>query len=369
MRRRISAVATLTVAAGMAAVVLASTAGATHLSDGWGHAVNESADTTTLTCTNNSPFACFKVFQGGAGHAVTAENDGTGDGLSAVSLALNGVSGRSFAPTASGVYGQNFSGGYGVAGRTNGVTPNGINTGVLGEVQSTAPAAGATAVRGSNLAANANGYGVFGSHNGGGLGVLGFAATGAGIVGTTSSPNGIGVVGYVPGGTAGYFVGDVAISGTLTKGAGAFRIDHPLAPGRMYLQHSFVESPEMKNVYDGIVTTDRLGFATVQLPRYFSALNRSFRYQLTPIGRDAWDARAGIWQELRKNRFVIRSEPRTKISWQVTGIRRDPYANAHRIRPEIAKSPDERDRYLAPELYGKAPSASLFTPAMLPSRR
>src|SRR5829696_2356694 len=62
----------------------------------------------------------------------------------------------------------------------------------------------------------------------------------------------------------------------------------------------------MKNVYDAVARTNRRGFATVRLPAaYFAALNRDFRYQLTPVGRQAWDARAGIWQEIRANRFVI----------------------------------------------------------------
>lgn len=37
----------------------------------------------------------------------------------------------------------------------------------------------------------------------------------------------------------------------------------------------------MKNIYDGVVTTDAQGRATVQLPDWFEALNTEFRYQLT----------------------------------------------------------------------------------------
>jgi hypothetical protein len=92
----------------------------------------------------------------------------------------------------------------------------------------------------------------------------------------------------------------------------------------------------MKNVYDGVVTTDRRGFATVRLPRYFGALNRDFRYQLTVVGRSF--ARAIVWSEIAHNRFVVKTDsPRVKVSWQVTGIRQDAYANAHRIQPEIDK--------------------------------
>jgi hypothetical protein len=57
--------------------------------------------------------------------------------------------------------------------------------------------------------------------------------------------------------------GNTDILGTLTKPAGSFKIDHPLDPANKYLYHSFVESPDMKNMYDGNVTTDEAGLATV----------------------------------------------------------------------------------------------------------
>ena len=88
-------------------------------------------------------------------------------------------------------------------------------------------------------------------------------------------------------GSAGEFIGDVSVSGTLTKGGGSFKIDHPLDPANKYLSHSFVESPDMMNIYNGNVTTDANGEATVALPAYFAALNRAFRYQLTVIGQFA----------------------------------------------------------------------------------
>ena len=55
---------------------------------------------------------------------------------------------------------------------------------------------------------------------------------------------------------AGRFTGDVAISGTLSKGGGSLKIDHPLDPENKYLYHSFVESPDMMNIYNGTITTD-----------------------------------------------------------------------------------------------------------------
>jgi hypothetical protein len=54
-------------------------------------------------------------------------------------------------------------------------------------------------------------------------------------------------------------------------------INHPVDPASKYLYHSFVESPEMKNVYDGTVILDREGRATVAMPDWFEALNRDLR--------------------------------------------------------------------------------------------
>jgi hypothetical protein len=143
--------------------------------------------------------------------------------------------------------------------------------------------------------------------------------------------------------------GNANISGTLTKGAGSFKIDHPLAPANKYLYHSFVESPDMMNIYNGNVVTDKHGLATVILPQYFSALNRDFRYQLTVVGQFA---QAIIARKVVDNRFVIRTDkPHVEVSWQVTGIRQDAYANAHRIPVEVDKPGQEQGHYLHPELF------------------
>jgi hypothetical protein len=150
---------------------------------------------------------------------------------------------------------------------------------------------------------------------------------------------------------AGMFSGNVHVAGELTKTSGAFRIDHPLDLANRYLQHSFVESPDMKNIYDGVVRTDGRGYATVHLPRWFQALNQEFRYQLTTIRSFA---RAIVWREVRHNSFVIRTQkPNVKVSWQVTGIRHDAYARAHRIKVELLKPRSERGRYVAAKELGK----------------
>lgn len=136
--------------------------------------------------------------------------------------------------------------------------------------------------------------------------------------------------------TTGFSVnGDFHVGGTLYKSAGSFRIDHPLDPKNKYLQHSFVESPDMMDIYNGVAILDGAGQAEVRLPNYFEALNRDFRYQLTPIGSFA---PLYVKTEITDNRFRIAGgKPGLRVSWQVTGIRHDAYANEHRIAVEEDK--------------------------------
>jgi hypothetical protein len=198
------------------------------------------------------------------------------------------------------------------------------------------------------------GDGVDGISVNGGFGVRGtsYGAGGAGVVGFGTGPGTIAVYGLNSGGEAGEFDGDVLVAGTLTKFAGSFKIDHPLEPAHKYLSHSFVESPDMMNIYNGIATLDQDGTAIVALPAWFEALNRDFRYQLTPIG--APGPNLYIAQEIRGNRFTIAGGASgMKVSWQVTGIRHDPYAEAHRIPVEEDKPAVEQGVYLYPEGFGQ----------------
>jgi hypothetical protein len=48
-----------------------------------------------------------------------------------------------------------------------------------------------------------------------------------------------------------------------------------------------------------------------------------------------------------------------KVSWQVTGIRQDAWANAHRIPVEQPKAARDRGLYLHPELFGAARDKSI----------
>ena len=153
---------------------------------------------------------------------------------------------------------------------------------------------------------------------------------------------------------AGYFNGNVTISGNLSKSGGSFKIDHPLDPAGKYLSHSFVESPDMMNIYNGLVGLNDRGEATVQMPDWFSALNQEFRYQLTAMG--APGPNLYIANEISRNSFKIAGgQPGLKVSWQVTGIRHDAWANAHRIPIEENKNAEEHGAYLHPDLFGQPP--------------
>jgi hypothetical protein len=250
-----------------------------------------------------------------------------------------GVSGSASGSGGVGVFGTaSGSDGIGVYGQTtaNGdpASPNG-NAGVYG---SDASSGGANGVTGNSIAGN---------------GVAGFTAgdNNSGVYGDdTSSGGGYGVYGASTNGTALYADGNCHVSGTLSKGSGSFKIDHPLDPSNKYLYHSFVESPDMMNVYNGNVVLDEAGRATVELPEWFEALNRDFRYQLTAIGGFA---PIYVSKKIAQGCFEIAGgEAGLEVSWQVTGIRHDAFANAHRIVVEEDKSSQDRGCYLHPELFG-----------------
>lgn len=274
------------------------------------------------------------------------------------------------APAGFGVFGATKSGS-GVFGACQGASGDGVTglswtTGVRGTTGYALP----TGVPAPPTPAEA--YGVFGS--------AGTGTTRYGVYGISNSANGTqsigisgaatsavittavnyGVFGTASNGAtnwAGYFAGNVNITGSIAKASGTFKIDHPLDPEHKILYHSFVESPDMMNIYNGNITTDANGFATVTMPDYFDALNKDFRYQLTVIGTFA---QAIVKEEMHGNTFVIQtSQPTVKVSWQVTGVRNDKYANAHRVVPEVAKEGRENGKYIHPFEWGKPASAGV----------
>lgn len=322
-----------------------------------------------VTCCEDPALLITNTASGG--DAVTAEG-----GSSSFSHGGRGVTG-----TGGGSGASTHFGGIGVAG-LGGANSNSAGFGGIGVLGTGGGGNGygGRGVVGSGGIVSGSGYagdgvnGLGGTNNGNGSGGNGVFGLG-GI--SNSGPAGIGVIAhggdsnsgdagygvYAQGGNgtvkglAAYFEGDVLVTGTITKGGGSFKIDHPLDPENKYLYHSFVESPDMMNIYNGNVTTDANGDAVITLPEWFEALNKDFRYQLTVIGTFA---QAIVASEVKENRFSIKSNaPNVKVSWQVTGIRQDAWANAHRIPLEEQKSEKERGHYLHPQLFNQPEDKSV----------
>ncbi|CAN5710971.1 hypothetical protein BH20VER1_BH20VER1_20470 [soil metagenome] len=327
----------------------------------------------SLLRVNNSGFGGNAIEGNGFNGVIGRSNPGSGG---------YGVAGGSDGTSGAGVFGSNDNGkgvqGTGLTG-VHGMTSSPTGRGVFGDVNG----ANAVGVVGNNTsttggdAIKGTGFnGVHGVSNGssGGLGVLGQASgTGsAGVSGSASGPNSAGVFGSnnesaaiwgtstgvgsaIYGenfgtGYAGRFIGPVHVQGNLSKSTGTFRIDHPLDPANKFLSHSFVESPDMMNIYNGNVVTDARGKATVTLPDYFAALNRDPRYQLTVVGQFA---QAIVSQEIAGNSFEIQTDkPGVKVSWLIMGNRQDAYAKAHPIVVEEFKPADEQGKYLYPAGFG-----------------
>ena len=280
-----------------------------------------------------------------------------------------------------GVYGNSNSG--------NGVYGKSSGNGVYGVTQGT----------GTGLYGESKGYsgnGVFGKSPGGN-GVYGVCDDGCGVYGL--SGNGTGLYGESGMYYAAILNGKVKITGNLEKAGGSFKIDHPLDPANKYLSHSFVESPDMKNVYDGIVVLDEKGEAEIKLPDWFGILNKDCRYQLTAIGapgpnlyiaeeiisdttitttkhdgshhdNDGYDD-SGHNDNDNNNgsRFKIAGGTSAmKVSWQVTGIRKDPWANTHRVQVVENKPAKERGYYIHPDLYGQ-PAENPINRLLIPEQK
>jgi hypothetical protein len=197
--------------------------------------------------------------------------------------------------------------------------------------------------------------GVFGQNTSSGVGVHG-STSNANAYAIYGNSNGLGFAGYFDGDV--HIVGDTIIIGTITNAVGAVKLDDPSDPENRYLYHSSVQSPDMKNIYDGVATLGPSGAATIVLPRWFGSLNRDFRYQLTALGTP----QAGLFisKEVENNEFTIAGGvPGARVSWMLTGIRRDPWAEAHRIPVEQVKPVNEQGTYLDPAVYGQPEERSL----------
>ncbi len=290
-----------------------------------------STNGTSLSWQLPSGFALPYAGSGSASHPnglFDITNTGSGFAVGGHATSSAGVYGTS---SSRGVHGDSTGpGGVGVLGTGAGFGVKGLATasGSVGVYGETTDDAG-VGVSGANTSSNSSG------HLGGTHGVFGHAT-------------GSNKAGYFDGDAL--VTGDLHVGGTLTAGAKAFRIDHPLAPKDRILNHISVESSEMLTVYSGNLVLGAAGSARVDLPSWFEALNADFRYQLTPIGAPA----AGLYvaREIADNSFVVAGgAPGLKVSWQVTAVRDDPYARTDPVQIEEEKSDAERGRYLHPQAY------------------
>ena len=211
---------------------------------------------------------------------------------------------------------------------------------------SASPGYGATA----GVNSSTNGIGLYGESQGGvnGIGVWARALNTFGAALRADGPaNGSAVWARSgPGGTAIFCEGNL-----VTTGNKDFRIDHPFDPENKYLHHYCTESHEPLNVYSGNVTLNALGQAIVQLPDWFEAINREFRYQLTAIGAPAPNLH--VLDEIINNAFIIGGgQPGMKVSWRVEATRNDLWVQTHGAPVEVDKPEHLRGTYQHPELYG-----------------
>jgi hypothetical protein len=180
---------------------------------------------------------------------------------------------------------------------------------------------------------------------------------GAGVYGYSkpSAGRGYGIIGE--GGKFGVFaVGDVGASGVKP-----FVIDHPLDPENKILKHFSIESPEVLNVYRGNITLDNNGEAIVELPGYFSSINKEFSYVLTPIGAPA---NLYVKSEIDDHGKFIISGGRAgmKVSWYVYADRNDAYVRTHpdATKVESEKPTEQKGQYIMPELFGQPKNKAIF---------
>jgi hypothetical protein len=245
-----------------------------------------------------------------------------------------------------GVWGlSSSSGGTGVVGHA--LAGTGVTTGVLGRVDSSSDEA--TAVYGAAWAQSGMTTGVWGltaSSSEGAAGVYGAAlassGTTFGVFGASESPSGYGV----------YCLGDFAASGTKQ-----FRIDHPLDPANKYLHHYAAEGPKPLNMYSGKVYLDEVGMGWVDLPDYFTSINKDATYHLTAVGGPAPNLHIA---ERDFGRFkVAGGAPGLEVSWVVMAVRNDEWVR-QRGAPEVTMKPlGDRGKFLHPSMYNRPPEAAV----------
>ena len=124
---------------------------------------------------------------------------------------------------------------------------------------------------------------------------------------------------------------NVSIGGSISKGSGSFKIDHPLTSKKdtHHLVHSFIEGPQADLIYRGTATLSS-GSATVNIDTVsgmtsgtFVALNTNV--QCFTNNESGWTAVKG---SVSGNTLTITAQDNSctdTISWMVIGERHDPH--------------------------------------------
>ena len=98
----------------------------------------------------------------------------------------------------------------------------------------------------------------------------------------------------------------------------------------------------------------------VRTPAFMPVATKGSVKSVSPDELHQIGAQAIISKKIESNRFSIQTDkPNVEVSWQVTGIRQDAYANAHRIPIEEFKSEKERGSYLYPDVFGQPEGKSV----------
>ena len=148
--------------------------------------------------------------------------------------------------------------------------------------------------------------------------------------------------------------GNVTITGSLSKGSGSFKIDHPLKPDTHHLVHSFIEGPQADNLYRGkaklvggsaSVNLDEAGRMTEGT---FAALNGNV--QCFTTNENGWTQVRG---KVNGNVLTVEAQDKActdEVSWLVIGERHDQHMIDTPWTDENGRVIVEPEKIIAPEM-------------------
>ena len=155
------------------------------------------------------------------------------------------------------------------------------------------------------------------------------------------------------GGTSGGGIavrGNSVFVGSVSKGGGSFRIDHPLPEKKdtHFLLHSFIEGPTPDLIYRGVVTLVN-GTAVINIDEVSDMTEGTFvllnkRVQCFTTNESGWDLTKG---KVKGNILTItsqNSESTDEISWMVVGERNDEWMQNSDMTDENGKIIVEKEK-------------------------